>query len=171
MKNSFRHLVVGAFALICFASCEAIAQTEQEKLTAVILEKDSRFWTAYNTCDTEKFRSFFTDDVEFYHDKGGVTLGIDALTESVKKNLCGTNNFRLRREPVAGTIKVFPLRKGNEIYGAIMSGEHVFYVTENGKPEFLDGRANFTHLWLIRNGDYKMARVLSFDHRPASPPK
>jgi hypothetical protein len=95
-------------------------------------------------------------------------VGIDALTESVKKNLCGTNSSRLRREAVAGTIKVFPLRKGNEIYGAIMSGEHVFYVTENGKPEFLDGRANFTHLWLIRNGDYKMARILSFDHRPAS---
>ena len=171
MKNSFRPLVVAAFALICFASREAIAQTEQEKLTAVVLEKDRRFWTAYNTCDTEKLRAFFTDDVEFYHDKGGVTVGIDALTESVKKNLCGTNSSRLRREAVAGTIKVFPLRKGNEIYGAIMSGEHVFYVTEKGKPEFLDGRANFTHLWLIRNGEYKMARILSFDHRPASSPK
>jgi hypothetical protein len=37
----------------------------------------------------QKFSSFFADDVEFYHDKAGVTLGKEALTEAVKKNICG----------------------------------------------------------------------------------
>lgn len=169
MRNSFA-LVFAAFWLVSFLSPGATTQTAHEKLTTTILEKDSGFWAAYNTCDTERLKGFFTDDVEFYHDKGGVTVGINALTESIKTNLCGINNSRLRREVVVGTTKVFPLQKGKEVYGAIMSGEHVFYITEKGKPEFLDGRANFTHLWLLKNGEYRMARILSFDHRPALSP-
>src|SRR2546429_5110218 len=39
---------------------------------------------------TTLFRSsFLAEDVEFYHDQGGVTLGRAALTESVKNNICG----------------------------------------------------------------------------------
>lgn len=140
------------------------AQTEDQKITALIVEQDRLFWHAYNTCDGEAFRRFITDDVEFYHDKGGITLGIDALTDSFKKNLCGSNN-KVRREAVPGSVKVSLLRNGKEIYGAVMSGEHLFYLTQPGKPESLDGRANFTHLWLIKNGTAKMSRILSYDHR------
>jgi hypothetical protein len=85
MKNSFHSIVVTACVLISSFSHHASAQTEQEKLTAVILEKDGRFWNAYNNCDAEKFKDFFTDDVEFYHDKGGATIGIEALTDALKK--------------------------------------------------------------------------------------
>jgi hypothetical protein len=109
---------------------------------------------------------FFTTDVEFYHDKGGVTLGLEKLMATTKKNLCGPNDFRLRREAVPGTVKVFPLQNGEVIYGAIISGEHVFYIKEGGK-ERLDGLAKFTHLWLLNNGVWKMTRVLSYDHGPA----
>jgi hypothetical protein len=147
------------------------AETDDQKVTALIVEQDRLFWQAYNTCDAESFRRFITEDVEFYHDKGGVTLGIDALTESFKKNLCGGSN-KVRREAVPGSIKVSLLRNGKEIYGAVMSGEHLFYLTQPGRPESLDGRANFTHLWLIKNGTAKMARVLSYDHRsPQAEPK
>jgi hypothetical protein len=68
---------------------------------------------------------------------------------------------------VPGSVKVFSLRNGTEIYGAIISGDHLFYVTEPGKGEDLEGRATFTHLWLIKNGVAKMSRVLSFNHHPA----
>ena len=84
-----------------------------------------------------------------------------------KNNLCSNENFRLRREGIAGTMKVFPLQKSDTIYGAILSGEHVFYILEKGKKERLDGKARFTHLWLLNNGVWKMSRVLSYDHGPA----
>lgn len=143
------------------------AQTEQEKLSATILSKDSLFWMAYNSCDTEKFGQFFTDDLEFYHDKGGITNGLKDLVGSFKNNLCSNENFRIRREAIAGTMKVFPLQKSDTIYGAILSGEHLFYITEKDKKERLSGKARFTHLWLLNNGVWKMSRILSYDHGPA----
>ena len=155
--------------IIVLAVCSATvcAQTEQQKLTATIIRLDSAFWNVYNHCDITQFINYLTDDVEFYHDKGGITIGATALIKSLDKNLCSNTNYHLRREAVAGTVKVYPMQNGNEIYGAIISGEHVFYITENGKPEYLDGDANFTQLWLLNNGIWKMARILSYNHHPA----
>ncbi len=116
--------------LLAVCSAHAFAQTEKQKLTATILHLDSAFWNAYNHCDTSHFKDFVTDDVEFYHDKGGITSGAAALIESLDKNICGNANSRLRREAVAGTVKVYPMQNGDEIYGAIISGEHEFYITE-----------------------------------------
>ena len=161
-------IYTGLFILILFAcSSKTIAQTEQENLAATILHLDSAFWNAYNNCDTAHFKDFVTDDVEFYHDKGGITLGAAALIESLDKNICGKTTYHLRREAVAGSVKAYPMQKDSEIYGALILGEHVFYITENGKPEYLDGAANFTHLWLLKNGAWKMARILSYNHHAA----
>ena len=67
----------------------------QADLDKAITALDAAVFDAYNRCDLEKFSTFFVDDVEFYHDQGGVTLGNKALTESVKKNICGGD---VRRE-------------------------------------------------------------------------
>jgi hypothetical protein len=134
---------------------------------ADVRARDDAFWQAYNRCDVAAFRGFFTGDVEFYHDRGGVTTGLDALDAALKKNLCG-GDTRLRREPIAETIRISILRDGERVYGAIVSGEHVFYVTQPGKPEFLDGRARFANLWRLADGTWKMSRILSYDHGPAT---
>ena len=111
--------------------------------------------------------SVISDDVEFYHDMGGVTLGRDSLMMSIKKNLCGNDNFRLRRAPVKGTVAVYVMKKDKVPYGAIISGQHVFYVNEKGNKEYLSGLARFSQLWILRDGAWKMTRILSYDHGPA----
>ena len=126
-------------------------------------DRDDAFWKVYNACDTAAFRGFFTADVEFYHDRGGPTIGLDALDTALATKLCGGAS-KLRREIVAGTIRWSILRNGDVVYGAIVAGEHVFYVREPGKAEFLDGRARFATLWLLKDGAWKMARLLSYDH-------
>ncbi len=155
-------LIVMLFACVS----KTLAQTEHQ-VTATILHLDSAFWKAYNNCDTANYKDFFTNDVEFYHDKGGITLGAPALIESLKKNLCSDNGYRLRRQAVPGTVRVYPMQKDNKIYGAIISGEHVFYVTSDGKPEYLDGQANFNQLWLLENGEWRMKQILSYNHHVA----
>jgi hypothetical protein len=140
---------------------------ENQRITQTILHLDSLFWKTYNTCDIEHNGLYFTDDIKFYHDKGGITNGKNALVASIKNNICGNPNQRVRREAVEGTVTVYPMRNGDSVYGAIISGDHYFYVTEKNQPEKRTGLARFTHLWLLQNKEWKMSVVLSYDHGPA----
>ena len=61
----------------------------QEELNKAITALDAALFDAYNKCDLAKFGSLIDDNVEFYHDQGGVTLGRAALVVAVKKKICG----------------------------------------------------------------------------------
>ena len=161
MMPVFLH-VLAAVAALAVAQPPAAAPDP----AAAVQARDDAFWRAYNACDTAAFRGFFTTDVEFYHDRGGPTIGLDALDTSLATKLCGGEST-LRRAIVPGTIRWSTLRHGDVIYGAIVEGHHVFYVREPGKTEFLDGRARFVSLWMLKDGAWKMNRLLSYDHGPA----
>jgi hypothetical protein len=60
------------------------------------------------------------------------------------------------------------MHANGKLYGAVISGEHLFYNTTKGGPEALAGRARFTHMLLLKDGAWKMSRVLSYDHGPAA---
>ena len=152
--------------LFLSVSLFSFSQTD-EQVKQLIFEKDSLFWVAYNNCNVEAMGSWLTDDVEFYHDKGGPAISRDTLMAIIKKNLCGNNDFRLRRAAVKGTVNVYVMHSSNKVYGAIISGQHVFYVNEKGKKEFLDGLARFMQLWILKDGQWKMSRILSYDHGEA----
>lgn len=150
---------------ILFAATAAYAQNETypvdtNALTKKIIALDAESFEAYNTCNLEKAKTFFTDDLEFYHDKGGFSKGIDKFAEAMKNNICNNPKRKILRKPVPGTFKVYPL----DGYGAILTGDHDFYMVENGK-ETKTGTAKFTHVWLLKDGYWKMARVLSYDHK------
>jgi hypothetical protein len=129
----------------------------QEELNQAITALDAALFDAYNKCDLAKLGSFLDENVEFYHDQGGLTLGRAALVESVKKNICGTTT----RELVAGTLQIYYM-KG---YGAIEMGVHRFH--HPGHPEIGDGEGRFVHLWQYKDGAWKVTRVLSYDHHAA----
>lgn len=164
MKNFTTIILFFAFLFLTKNSFAQENSTEKKTLEETILALDTQFWNVYNTCDVANFKKFLTDDLEFYHDKGGLTKTSYKLVESVKNNLCVDPNTKLRREAVEGTVKVFPLNN----YGAIITGEHLFYLTENRKPERLVESAKFTHVWKNENGTWRMSRVLSYDHQKAS---
>jgi ketosteroid isomerase-like protein len=128
----------------------------QAELDKAITELDRQLFAAYNHCDLKKFDSLLADDVEFYHDQGGVTLGHAALTESVKNNICTGDTQRVL---VPGTLKIYHM-KG---YGAIEMGVHRFV---HPKTEATNGtgEASFVHLWRCKDGVWKMTRALSYDH-------
>lgn len=137
---------------------------ENKKLYDQLAYKDSALFSIAYTCQPDKVAEYFTDDMEFYHDKGGPTIGKQAFLETLKKNFCGPNAIKLRREVVKGTMQVYPM----DNYGAIQMGEHRFYITEPGQPEKLSGVARFTHLWKFTNNEWKITRVLSYDHHDAA---
>ena len=124
-----------------------------------ILALDASMFDAYNACDMDKVGTFFTEDLEFYHEKGGLTLTRKTTLDLMRTNLCGENSNKLRRELVNGSMKVYPINK----YGAVQLGEHRFYITENGK-EALSGVAKFIHVWKYERGEWRISRVFSYDH-------
>ncbi len=68
-------LVCLSFIVMCVYSTGLKAQSKEQQLILTILHLDSVFWNTYNHCDTAGFKRFISDDVEFYHDKGGITAG------------------------------------------------------------------------------------------------
>ncbi|TYA84380.1 nuclear transport factor 2 family protein [Seonamhaeicola marinus] len=134
-----------------------------EELKKAITYNDSVFWNGFNSCDIEVVKNYVSDDLEFYHDKNGVTIGSEVFIKTVEQNLCSNSNFKMRRKALQETIHIYPIKN----YGAIISGEHVFYISQNGNQESLDGIAKFSNLWHYKDGNWKMTRVLSYDHKPA----
>lgn len=117
---------------------------------------DNGLFDAFNSCNLEKFKEFFTEDLEFFHDKGGLT-NYTQTRESLK-NSCN-QKWKVRRELVEGSLEVYPIKD----YGAIQIGSHRFYNTEKG-PEELGGTFKFVHIWQKKNGKWKISRVVSYDH-------
>jgi uncharacterized protein (TIGR02246 family) len=126
-----------------------------DELYHTVAALDKALFDAFNRCDLEKFGSFFADDVEFYHDQGGVTLGRGALTESLKTNICG----KVSRELVRETLEVHPMQG----YGAVEMGTHLFHHPGRDDVE-PTGEARFIHLWQNKDGAWKITRVISYDH-------
>lgn len=121
------------------------------------------FDIGFNKCDLSHYDSIINEDLEFYHDIGGVTLGKKAFITSAKNNICGSLN-KLRRELVPNSMKVYTLYKDKTLYGLIQEGNHDFFFMEDGVWK-KGGRAKFTHLWVLENKQWKLKRVLSYDHQ------
>lgn len=138
---------------------------ETSGLYETLKEKDSLLFTVgFNTCDINQFEMLVSDDFEFYHDQAGVTSTKKAFIEGIRAGLCKLD-YRARRALVTNSLAVYPLTKNGVLYGAVQTGEHRFYALEKGKAEHLTSIAKFTHLWLLENGDWKLSRGLSYDHR------
>ena len=67
------------------------------------------------------------------------------------------------RENVAGSLGVYPLNN----YGAVETGRHNFYALEDGKPDRMTESAQFLQVWKNDSGQWKLARVVSYDHQLA----
>jgi hypothetical protein len=144
----------------------AFGQTTQRSSQSVeLFDKinglDRAFFEAYNKCDVPKMASLFTDDVEFYHEKRGVVTSRKTVADLLSANLCGDPNNKVRRELVEGSLRVYAI----DNYGALEIGEHRFYLTQKGQEEKLDGIGQFTNLWQLKGGEWKMSRVLSYGFR------
>ena len=150
-----------SFALPCNAqSLPPLDKIQsQQELDRVGAALDAALFDSYNKCDLDKFASYFVDDVEFYHDQGGLTLGKTALTDSVKKNICG----KVTRELVPGSLKVFHMTG----YGLLETGVHRFHHPGHEDTEGV-GEGQFIHLWQYKDGAWKVTRVISYDHHAAA---
>lgn len=125
-----------------------------ERMTAL----DSEVFESFNLCqdpkELAKHASYFSADVEFYHDNGGVTWGRDSMIANTKNNACG----HFTRKLVTGSLQVHPIKE----FGAITTGLHIFCQNKTQKCE---GKADFIMVWRNTNNKWEITRVLSYGHR------
>lgn len=122
-----------------------------EKLYNTILNLDKRFFDAYNTCDMEVQSQLISEDIEFFHDKGGLATSKSQIIESIKNNICG----KVTRTLVKGSVEIYPI-KG---YGAVQIGEHKFF--NNQEPDAISIPSKFITIWKNDNGAWQMTRIIS----------
>lgn len=139
-----------------------------DTLTAEIRTADTAlFKTFFEECDPAKFAGLMTDDVEFYHDKGGKMFSnakqfVDSYTQQCEARKA-PDAWRSRRELVPNSLHVEALPG----WGALEEGDHLFYERQGNGPEHLAGKAHFVQLWQ-RVGDWwKVSRILSYSHKAA----
>ena len=130
----------------------AVAAQRSDDLFKKIESLDSIVFSALNTCDIEKFG---TKDLEFYHDKGGLT-DYTYTINSIKGNC--DRKLGLTRTLVPGSMEVYPIGD----YGAVQLGSHRFCHMENGKEDC--GTFRFVHVWKFEHQQWKISRVISYDH-------
>lgn len=156
---------------ILFGSVSSFAQIDKTSEVYITLKTNDSllFNVGFNTCDLSQFENFLSDDLEFYHDKSGTTNSLSQFLEVMKTGICNPSNiFKVRRELIKGSLEVFTLYNNGELYGAIQTGEHRFFEKNMDQPEKAEKAgsiAKFTHLWILENQQWKLKRILSYDHK------
>lgn len=144
------------------------AQIDKNSPLFIELKKqDSIFFErGFNNCDIPYLEKSVDDNLKFYHDNGGFQ-DKKLFLERTKQNICGNPNQKPIRKVIENSLEVFPLYNNGELYGAIQSGEHRFFIREKGKQDALGGQAKFTTVWTKKNGNWVMSDILSYDHGDA----
>jgi hypothetical protein len=139
---------------IAVAQENKVAPTSQQLYTE-IAKMDSIIFAAFNARDMDKFKSLFTQDLEWFQDNDGLIP-----YETVFNNFSNTfkRPYKLTRELVPGSLEVHPIKN----YGAIEIGVHRFRHIENGKEEV--GTFKFLMIWKNTGGKWQISRVVSYDH-------
>jgi len=158
--------ILAATNLVLSFSNQAQVSQDSELYTTLKINDSLLFNVGFNTCDLSQFENLLAEDLEFYHDKSGVTDSMSQFMEVMNTGICNpANTFKARRELIKESLKVFPLYDNGVLYGAIQEGEHRFFEKNGDQPEKPGSVAKFTHLWVLENDHWKLKRVLSYDHK------
>jgi hypothetical protein len=124
---------------------------ENLALYKTVVALDSTFFHAYNTCGMATMADMFDEDIEFYHDRGGLSTSKKDLLQALQNNICN----KVTRILIPGTIEVYEIPG----YGAIEMGWHKFFNKQ--EPNAPQHASKFVQIWKNTNGKWTLARVVS----------
>jgi hypothetical protein len=99
----------------------------------------------------EQQAALISEDIEFFHDTGGLSTSKTDIIEALKTNICG----KVTRKLIKGSIEVYPINN----YGVVQMGYHKFY--NNQEPDAISNPSKFVTIWKKDNEDWKMTRIIS----------
>ena len=121
------------------------------KLHNEIVKMDAKYFNAYNTCDMQTQADLYDENIEFFHDKGGLATDKKELLKALKENICN----KVTRTLIKGSIEVYPIKD----YGAIEIGYHKFFNKEEPNAKSIPSK--FIVVWKKNKNDWKITKVIS----------
>ncbi len=122
-----------------------------KELYDTIIKMDKEFFDAYNSCNLEKQAEIYSDNIEFFHDKGGLMTSKQDILDGTNKYICGKVTRILLKE----SVEVYPIKD----YGAVQIGFHKYY--NNQEPDAESIPMKFILIWQYQNGKWKIKKVVS----------
>ncbi len=116
-----------------------------------IVAMDVMWEDAYNNCKLDIMDDIMSDDLEFYHDQGGLMTSKQMLNDALRANICD----KVKRSLKEGSLEVYPI-KG---YGAVEMGMHAFYRSKELPTQL--HYAKFVHIWKREGVKWRITRVIS----------
>lgn len=151
-----KHILAVLFILIAGAlNLKAQKNSSNDVLFQEIYRMDSLFFGAFNNRDLKTIGNIFSEDLEFYHDKTGLTDY--AMNMKMMGDIFNNKNAP-HRTLLKETMEVYPVPG----FGAMQYAKHRFCHEENGQMDCSDFK--FLHIWQKKDGQWKLARIVSFDH-------
>lgn len=171
MTTFLKHpLILILFTISCHTEVPAKEVFEKKPKDTTVLFTELKtmdsllFNIGFNECNLAVFDSLVGDDFEFYHDQSGITPTKQDFLNGTENGLC-TMDYKAIRKLEPGSLSAFPMYNNGELYGALQTGFHRFYALYPNSPELeLTSEARFSHLWLKEDNQWKLARVISYDH-------
>ena len=155
MRITILLLITVVVAFACSAPKQAYKpephKPQDKALYDTIVRLDSLLFHSYNVCDLPTYTSLFSEDLEFYHDQGGLMTNKQESIEAYKRNVCG----KVTRELLKGSIEVTPVPN----YGAMEIGIHRFHNKQ--EPNAESHYARFIIIWKREKQGWVITRVIS----------
>jgi hypothetical protein len=125
------------------------------QLYQTIKALDAQLFAAFNAADLAGTKQFFAPELEFYHDKDGLTnyaqfvASLDRLFHQA---------VRPQRTLIPESLEVYPIKD----FGAVEIGLHRFCVVENGQTNCTVFK--FIQVWHHHDGKWQVTRSISVGH-------
>ncbi len=146
MKSIFLLLALSCYL---FLPNQAKAQRNPE-LYKTISKLDSLYFSAYNTSNLKLLNDLTAENLEFYHDKGGLSASKKEVVESIQKNIFG----KVKRVLKKGSMEVYEIHG----FGAVEIGYHSF---QNSVEQTQSEPSKFIIIWRLKDEQWQMTRVIS----------
>lgn len=153
MKSS---LLCSLFIFMMIFSVEAqntipVYQPVDKELHATIKNMDKVFFDAYNSCDMETQKRIYADEIEFFHDKSGLSTSKSDILAATEKNICD----KVTRTLIEGSIEVYPIHD----YGAVEIGYHKFF--NHQEPDAISTPSKYIMIWRLKDDQWQITKVIS----------
>lgn len=161
LKNSLLFI----YTVVFFIKIGYAQESHNSTLFRELKKADSLLFNeGFNKCNLQVLQSLMHTDLQFMHDQNGLQ-NKEEFFNGFQESICGNLNFKPIRKLVDGSLIVYPLMNEGKLYGAVQIGQHEFYIKEPNKELRFTVNGKFIHTWLLEDGQWKLFRASSYDHK------